>query len=69
MYDLTAKKSDLKLPPPKDTKCVSLPPGTTPQYVPGKFDCGYAPLLLSPSGLRTEGKNGGPCSGVVTCIG
>jgi uncharacterized protein (TIGR03435 family) len=56
VYDLTAKKSGLKLPPAKDTRCVSFPPGTTPQYVPGAFDCGYAPLLLSSSGLRMEGR-------------
>jgi uncharacterized protein (TIGR03435 family) len=56
VYNLTAKKSGLKLPPPKDTKCLSFPPGTTPQYVPGTFDCGYAPLLLSSSGLRMEGR-------------
>ncbi len=56
VYDLTAKKSGLKLPPPKNTRCVSFPPGTTPQYVPGAFDCGYAPLLLSSSGLRMEGR-------------
>jgi uncharacterized protein (TIGR03435 family) len=56
VYDLTAKKSGLKLPPPKNTKCVSFPPGTTPHYVPGAFDCGYAPLLLSSSGLQMEGR-------------
>lgn len=56
VYDLTAKKSGLKLPPPKDTTCVSFPPGTTPPYVPGSFDCGYAPLQLSSTGLRMEGR-------------
>jgi uncharacterized protein (TIGR03435 family) len=56
VYALTEKKSGLKLSPPKDTKCVSFPPGTTPRYVPGAFDCGYAPLLLSSSGLRMEGR-------------
>jgi uncharacterized protein (TIGR03435 family) len=56
VYELTAKKSGLKLSPPKDTKCHSFPPGTTPQYVPGTSDCGYAPLLLSPSALRMEGR-------------
>jgi uncharacterized protein (TIGR03435 family) len=56
VYDLTVKKSGLKLPPAKDTTCVSFPPGTTPGHVPGAFDCGYAPLLLSPSGLRMEGR-------------
>jgi uncharacterized protein (TIGR03435 family) len=53
---LTTKKSGLKLPPAKDTRCVSFPPGTTPQHVPGAFDCGYAPLLLSSSELRMEGR-------------
>jgi uncharacterized protein (TIGR03435 family) len=56
VYDLTVKKSGLKLSAPKDTKCVSFPPGATPQYVPGAVDCGYAPLLLSSSGLRMEGR-------------
>lgn len=56
VYDLTAKESGLKLPPPDDTRCVSFPPGTTPHYVPGASDCGYAPMLLSSSGLRMEGK-------------
>jgi uncharacterized protein (TIGR03435 family) len=56
VYDLTVKKSGLKLPPPKDTRCVSFPPGTTPHYVPGAFDCGYAPLLLSSSTLEMEGR-------------
>jgi len=46
VYDLTAKKSALKLLPPKDTRCVSFPPGTTPQHMPGAFDCDYAPLFL-----------------------
>jgi uncharacterized protein (TIGR03435 family) len=56
LYDLTVKKSGLKLTPPTDTKCVSFPPGSTPQYVPGTSDCGYAPLLLSSSGLQMEGR-------------
>ena len=56
VYYLTTKKSGLKLPPPKDTECISFPPGTTPQYVPGKSDCGYAPLFLSSSALRMEGR-------------
>ena len=56
VYDLTVRKSGLKLPPPMDTKCVSFPPGTTPKYVPGASDCGYAPLQLSPSGLQMEGR-------------
>ena len=56
VYNLTAKKSGLKLPPPKDTTCLSFPPGTTPRPVPGTSDCGYAPLFLSPAGLRMEGR-------------
>jgi uncharacterized protein (TIGR03435 family) len=55
VYDLTAAKSGLKLPPPKGADCVSFPPGTTPHYVPGKVDCGYAPLLTESTGLRMEG--------------
>jgi uncharacterized protein (TIGR03435 family) len=56
VYDLTAKTSGLKLIPLKDTKCVSFPPGATPEHVPGASDCGYAPLFLSSSGLRMEGR-------------
>jgi uncharacterized protein (TIGR03435 family) len=56
VYNLTAKKSGLKLPPPKDTKCVYFPFGTTPQHVPGMSVCGYAPLLLSSTGLWMEGR-------------
>ena len=56
VYDLTAKKSGLKLPMAKDTRCVSFPPGTTPQHVPGASDCGYAPLFLSSTELQIEGK-------------
>jgi uncharacterized protein (TIGR03435 family) len=55
VYDLTAAKSGLKLPPPKDVDCVSFPPGTTPHYVPGKVDCGYVPLLMESTGLRMQG--------------
>jgi len=55
VYDLTAAKSGLKLPPPKDVDCVSFPPGTTPHYVPGKVDCGYVPLLMESGRLRMEG--------------
>jgi uncharacterized protein (TIGR03435 family) len=56
VYDLTAKTSGLKLTPPMDIKCVSFPPGATPEPVPGASDCGYAPLFLTSSGLRMEGR-------------
>jgi uncharacterized protein (TIGR03435 family) len=56
VYNLTAKKSGLKLPPAKDTICHSFPPGTTPQPMPGTSDCGYAPLFLSSTELRIEGR-------------
>jgi uncharacterized protein (TIGR03435 family) len=56
LYDLTAKKSGLKLPPAKDITCLSFPPGTTPQPMPGTSDCGYAPLFLSSTELRIEGR-------------
>ena len=56
VYNLTAKKSGLKLPPPKDTKCVSFPFGTTPQPVPGTSDCGYVPLFLSSTSLWMSGR-------------
>ena len=56
VYNLTAKKSGLKLPPAKDITCVSFPPGTTPQPMLGTSDCGYAPLFLSSRELRIEGR-------------
>jgi uncharacterized protein (TIGR03435 family) len=56
VYNLTAKKSGLKLPPAKDITCLSFPPGTTPQPMPGTSDCGYAPLFLSSTELRIEGR-------------
>jgi uncharacterized protein (TIGR03435 family) len=56
VYNLTAKKSGLKLPPAKDITCLSFPPGTTPQPMPGTSDCGYAPLFLSFTELRIEGR-------------
>jgi uncharacterized protein (TIGR03435 family) len=56
VYELTAKKSGLKLPPAKDITCLSFPPGTTPQPIPGTSDCGYAPLFLSSTELRIEGR-------------
>jgi uncharacterized protein (TIGR03435 family) len=56
VYNLTAKKSGLKLPPAKDITCLSFPPGTTPEPRPGTSDCGYAPLFLSSTELRIEGR-------------
>ena len=56
VYNLTAKKSGLKLPPAKDITCLSFPPGTTPQPMLGTSDCGYAPLFLSSTELRIEGR-------------
>ncbi len=56
VYDLTVKKSGLKLPPAKEANCVSFSPGTAPRHIPGSVDCGYAPLLLSPTGLRINGR-------------
>ena len=56
VYDLTAKKSGIKLPAAKEANCVSFQPGTTPQSIPGSVDCGYAPLLLSSTGLRMNGR-------------
>lgn len=56
VFNLTAKKSGLKLAAPKDTTCVSFLPGTTPHPIPGTFDCGYAPMFLSPTGLQMEGR-------------
>jgi uncharacterized protein (TIGR03435 family) len=55
VYDLTAKKSGLKLSPAKDITCLSFPPGTTPQPMPGTSDCGYAPLSWSSTELQIEG--------------
>jgi uncharacterized protein (TIGR03435 family) len=56
VYDLTVRKSGLKLPAPKEVNCVSFPAGTTPQSIHGSVDCGYAPLMLSPAGLRMNGR-------------
>jgi uncharacterized protein (TIGR03435 family) len=56
VYNLTAKKSGLKLSPAKDITCLSFLPGTTPQPMPGTSDCGYAPLFLSSTELRIEGR-------------
>jgi uncharacterized protein (TIGR03435 family) len=56
VYNLTAKKSGLKLPPAKDITCHSFLPGTTPQPMPGTSDCGYAPLFLSSTELQIEGR-------------
>jgi len=41
VYVLTAAKNGFKLPAAKQADCVSFPPGTTPQHIPGKVDCGY----------------------------
>jgi uncharacterized protein (TIGR03435 family) len=56
VYNLTAKKGGLKLPAAKSANCISFTPGTTPRSTPGSVDCGYAPLLLSPAGLRMNGR-------------
>jgi uncharacterized protein (TIGR03435 family) len=56
VYDLTARNSGIKLPAPKEANCVSFQPGMTPRSIPGSVDCGYAPLLLSPTGLRMNGR-------------
>lgn len=56
VYDLTARSSGIKLPAAKEANCVSLQPGMTPRSIPGSVDCGYAPLLLSPTGLRLSGR-------------
>jgi uncharacterized protein (TIGR03435 family) len=41
VYALTASKTGLKLPAPKDASCISFAPGETPRGFPGKVDCGY----------------------------
>jgi uncharacterized protein (TIGR03435 family) len=41
IYELTVAKGGPKLPPAQPAECVSFPPGTPPQHVPGKVDCGY----------------------------
>ncbi|MGO4881766.1 MAG: M56 family metallopeptidase [Bryobacteraceae bacterium] len=56
VYDLTARNSGIKLPASKEANCVSFQPGMTPRSIPGSVDCGYAPLLLSPTGLRLNGR-------------
>jgi uncharacterized protein (TIGR03435 family) len=55
VYDLTVGKRGLKLPAPKEVDCISFPPGTPPQSIPGKVDCGYAPLIVEDTGVRMEG--------------
>ena len=52
-YDLKVAKGGPRLPAPKDAGCVSFPPGTPPQPVPGKVDCGYVsgPFGGSEAGL------------------
>ena len=56
VYDLTPRSAGIKLPPAREANCVSLQPGMTPRSTPGAVDCGYAPLLLSPTGLRMNGR-------------
>jgi len=56
VYDLTARKGGIKLPAAKEANCVSYQPGMTPRSIPGSVDCGYAPLLLGPTGLRLNGR-------------
>ncbi len=56
VYDLTARNSGIKLRAAKEANCVSFQPGMTPRSIPGSVDCGYAPLLLSPTGLRMNGR-------------
>jgi uncharacterized protein (TIGR03435 family) len=56
VYDLTARNSGIKLPPAKEANCVSFQPGMTPRSIPGSVDCGYAPLLLSSTALRLNGR-------------
>jgi uncharacterized protein (TIGR03435 family) len=56
VYDLTARNSGIKLPAAKEANCVSSQPGMTPRSTPGSVDCGYAPLFLSPTGLRLNGR-------------
>ena len=56
VYDLTARSGGIKLPPAKEASCVSFQPGMTPRSIPGSVDCGYAPLMLSPTGLRMSGR-------------
>lgn len=56
VYDLTARNGGIKLPPAKEANCVSFQPGMTPRSIPGSVDCGYAPLMLTPTGLRMNGR-------------
>jgi len=55
VWDLVVAKSGLKLPPPKDIPCVSFPPGTPPQQMRGKVDCGYVGVAPAGEGLRMRG--------------
>jgi len=55
VWQLTAVRSGLKLPPPKDVPCVSFPPGTPPQQMRGKVDCGYVGVAPTGEGLRMRG--------------
>jgi uncharacterized protein (TIGR03435 family) len=56
VYDLTARSTGIKLPAAKEATCVSFQPGMTPRSIPGSVDCGYAPLLVTPTGLRMTGR-------------
>ena len=56
VYDLTARNSGIKLPAAKEANCVAFQPGMTPRSIPGSVYCGYAPLMLTPTGLRMNGR-------------
>lgn len=56
VFNLTARSSGIKLPAAKEADCVSFQPGMTPRSIPGSVDCGYAPLLVTPTGLRMTGR-------------
>lgn len=57
VYELTAAKGGLKLPPPKPGGCLSPDPNAPPPPpVPGRgTPCGHALIMLSPSGGRLLG--------------
>ena len=54
VYELTAAKSGLKLPAPKEVSCASFAPGTAPHAIPGKVDCGYVALLSHAAGMEMK---------------
>lgn len=59
VYELTAAKGGPKLSPAATAVCVSFPPGTPPQPVSGKVDCGYVsgPMVgYTPGLLRIQGR-------------